>query len=208
VGRSLEHFAFKFQAPGLIDALRSTLRTGEPHDRTATLADGRRYMVRIHPYIADADRGRGVVVSFIDVTATLREQERLQVIIDSLPHEVAVLDARGRVALVNRAWRGFATENGAEDDPSVGLGADYLAITAATMGDERAVALAVVEGLRSVLRGERPRFSIEYPCHSPTEERWFELVAVALAEPFEGLVVSHVDITRRRKAERDGGAAR
>jgi two-component system CheB/CheR fusion protein len=207
VGRSLEHFAFKFQAPGLIDALRSTLRTSEPHERMATLADGRRYMVRVHPYIADAERGRGVVVSFIDVTATLREQERLQVIIDSLPHEVAVLDAHGRIALVNRAWRGFATDNGADGDPTVGLGADYLSITAATMGAEREVALAVVEGLRGVLRGERPRFSIEYPCHSPTEERWFELVAVALAEPFDGLVVSHIDVTRRRKAERqDGGA--
>ena len=189
VGRSVEHFAFKFQAPGLIDDLRRTLRTGRPHERSATLSDGHRYMVRIHPFVAGA--GRGVVVSFIDVTAALREQERLQVIIDSLPHPVAVLDARGRTALANHGWRALADASEPVAD------ADDLAVMVNTAGARGEAALALTDGLRAVLSGERDRFSLEYPGGSAPDERWYELVAVGLVEPFEGVVISRTAVSRR-----------
>jgi hypothetical protein len=33
---------------------------------------------------------------------------------------------------------------------------------------------------------------MEYPCHSPNEQRWFLLQVTPLAEPFEGAVLTHV----------------
>ncbi len=55
-----------------------------------------------------------------------------------------------------------------------------------------------------MLAGRIPEFGIEYPCHSPNEERWFHVRAT----PFSGespqfVVVSHEDITERRKDHQD-----
>ncbi|RYG09096.1 MAG: PAS domain-containing sensor histidine kinase, partial [Burkholderiales bacterium] len=52
-----------------------------------------------------------------------------------------------------------------------------------------------------VLAGQASRFELQYPCHSPTQERWFLLRASALgngARP--GAVVMHEDITLRIQA--------
>jgi two-component system CheB/CheR fusion protein len=194
VGRPLEHFSFSIGVEGLLDDIRSTLATGVQHERGAAAADGRRFLVRVLPYLS-GHGARGAVVTFMDVTESVREHDRLQAIIDSLPQSVVVLDGRGRITLVNRAWRRFAEENGAGGNPSVGVGADYLRITAATQGEERTLAEQVTAGLTDVLARRAPAFSVEYPCHSPTEQRWFRLTAAPLAEPFDGLVVSHIDVS-------------
>ena len=202
VGRSIEHFALNFEAPRFLDDLRDCLATGQHREVDALAGDGRRFQVRILPYQGGSGPQRGVVVSFIDVTDVVRQQDRLQAIVDSLPQEVAVLDGRGRITLVNAAWRRFAAANGAADDPSLGVGADYLGTSDACAGEEREVGRRVADGLRDVLAGRAASFSIEYPCHSPTEERWFQLNASPLPEPFEGAVVSHTNVTARKRAER------
>jgi two-component system, LuxR family, sensor kinase FixL len=52
-----------------------------------------------------------------------------------------------------------------------------------------------------VLHGEVPRATLEYPCNSPTKERWFELDVEPLRRPEGGALVSHIDVTARRHAE-------
>ncbi len=53
-----------------------------------------------------------------------------------------------------------------------------------------------------MLRGETPEFSLEYPCHSPTEKRWFRMMVThAGLAPASGAVVMHVNVTERRLAE-------
>jgi PAS domain S-box-containing protein len=57
-------------------------------------------------------------------------------------------------------------------------------------------------GLLAVMRGEHVSFSLEYPCHSPTEQRWF----IAHITRFSGdgplrVVIAHENITRRKLAE-------
>ncbi|PKN43837.1 MAG: hypothetical protein CVU63_11955, partial [Deltaproteobacteria bacterium HGW-Deltaproteobacteria-20] len=58
-------------------------------------------------------------------------------------------------------------------------------------------------GIRAVLAGEIPEFSLEYPCHAPTEKRWFLMTATPLVSHgiIDGAVVSHVQITARKLAE-------
>jgi two-component system CheB/CheR fusion protein len=56
-------------------------------------------------------------------------------------------------------------------------------------------ALSAQRGLREVLEGRRPHFSLEYPCHSPTEERWFVMHVSAVGGEQPGAVVSHVNIS-------------
>ena len=72
---------------------------------------------------------------------------------------------------------------------------------AADMSEPLAVeALAGIEG---VLTEKFPSFTINYPCHSPTQQRWFMLKVVRPNHNMEGAVVIHLDITDRIKAEND-----
>ncbi|MBC7711631.1 MAG: EAL domain-containing protein, partial [Rhizobacter sp.] len=45
-------------------------------------------------------------------------------------------------------------------------------------------------------------FSVEYPCHSPTEERWFLMLVTPIADGrLSGAVVVHIDVSERKRAE-------
>ena len=72
----------------------------------------------------------------------------------------------------NRAWKRFAKDNGA-DPEKVSEGANYLGVCDEATGEQSEYARYSAEGLRSVLSGKEERFALEYPCHSPTERRWF-----------------------------------
>ena len=148
------------------------------------------------------------------------DPERLrQSVLDALPLSVAVLDPDGRITAVNRAWRSFAEENQAPAAVREGIGIDYVAVCRGTTSEEAESATGVAEGLTEVLQGRAARFVHEYPCHSPTQERWFALAAAPISEvapgpedppesvpgaapgPVPGAVVVHFDITERRHAE-------
>jgi PAS domain S-box-containing protein len=50
------------------------------------------------------------------------------------------------------------------------------------------------------LSGEKTAFDLDYPCHSPTEQRWFRLFSTPLDE---GSLVAHIDITDQKRAEEE-----
>ncbi len=85
---------------------------------------------------------------------------------------VAVVDQDGAIVAVNGAWRAFAGANGG-DPAKVSEGANYLAVCDGARGDQSGYAAAFAEGLRAVLSGRVGAFEVEYPCHSPTERRWY-----------------------------------
>ena len=55
--------------------------------------------------------------------------------------------------------------------------------------------LVVLRGLQQVLSGRCDHYRVTYPCHSPTEQRWFVMNASALRGSEQGAVVSHFDIS-------------
>lgn len=65
-------------------------------------------------------------------------------------------------------------------------------------GDEASV---VREGITAVLDGERETFHLEYLCHSPNQQHWFYMNVLPLHGSCRGVVVSHKNITERKKAE-------
>lgn len=124
-----------------------------------------------------------------------------QEILDSLAAHVAVLDRHGVILTVNNAWRRFASANGADwTMAGVGVGVNYLNVCQATTGDEADDARLIYSGIKAVLSREKQLFTFEYPCHSPTQKRWF-LLSVSPLDSFDGAVVSHTNITERRLAE-------
>ncbi|RYJ14364.1 ATP-binding protein [Halogeometricum borinquense] len=120
---------------------------------------------------------------------------------DELPTEVAILDSQGAIVITNRAWRTFASANGYTGDPTFS-GVNYLEVCDAVRHDCEEAALAA-DGIRRVLSGEDDMFALDYPCHSPTERRWFLMRAVPFRSSSNGqyAVVMHLEITDRRLAE-------
>lgn len=125
---------------------------------------------------------------------------------DSIPVQAALVDAQSRIVAVNAFWRQFAEAN-AYGDPSYGLGSNYVDTCRAAEGAFSAEAKVVAEGLQDVISGARNEFSLVYPCHSPTERRWFRLLASKTADG-DGAVILHFNITPEMLAEEQHAASR
>jgi hypothetical protein len=103
----------------------------------------------------------------------LRVREEQELSLDELPEHTAIVDRSGTIVAVNKAWKRFAKDNGVADLSKVSEGANYLDVCERAKGEQSHYAQSFGEGLRSVLSSREERFAMEYPCHSPTERRWF-----------------------------------
>ena len=197
IGRPIGNFNNPLDYPDLLADLTGVLAGGAAVEREVAGPAGTGFLVRVLGYGERPGVPRRAVLTLIDVSR-LRDARRLQAVIDSLPEHVAVLDVHGTVRQVNHAWHAFAAQNDGASGGSpqagapVGVGANYLAVLArATTPD----ALEVLRGLQQVLSGRCDHYRVTYPCHSPTEQRWFVMNASALRGSEQGAVVSHFDIS-------------
>ena len=128
-------------------------------------------------------------------------------VFNSLPSEIAVLDRRGVIIDINDAWSRFSLDNSCEKNkaaPNTGIGSSYLGICQSTNGAEIVDAINARNGIKSVLDGILPIFTMEYPCHSPITQRWFSMVVSPLgSEGINGVVITHTNITKIKQAEAD-----
>ncbi len=121
--------------------------------------------------------------------------------LDALDAHLAVLDKDGKILATNQAWREFAEANSA-DWRAVSEGVNYLTICEAAEARGDLDAAQTLTGIRKVVAGALGTWTYEYPCHSPTEQRWFTCRVTRF--PGEGpvrVVVAHEDITERKQAE-------
>ena len=122
-------------------------------------------------------------------------------ILNALPAHIALIDHEGAILSVNDGWQHYATANGSSDE-SFGLGRNYLTVCDSALGVCSDEAHRAAAGIRQVLQGRAQEFSLEYPCHSPTEQHWFRLMVTAVhAGKLSGAVVMHVNVTERKRAE-------
>jgi len=135
-------------------------------------------------------------------TNKLAENEAfVQGVLDSISSQIAVIDHLGNIVAVNETWRRFSTDNSPEPGkPSAhtDIGTNYLDICQNAQLEESQTAF---NGIRAVLKGHLPVFSLEYPCHSAHEKRWFYMTVTPLRGGRIGAVVVHVDISERKQAE-------
>ena len=100
---------------------------------------------------------------------------------------------------MNAAWRRFAVANGDAELAHSGPGINYLEVCSSRRDADDASANTAQQGVRDVLEGRSQLFSLEYPCHSLTEERWFVMHVSRVGGEQPGAVVSHVNITEWRQ---------
>ncbi|HEX8369136.1 MAG TPA: CHASE3 domain-containing protein [Pyrinomonadaceae bacterium] len=139
-------------------------------------------------------------------TKQLSESELFsRTILNSLSANIAVLDKKGNIVTVNDAWEDFAKSNaGAQQLSKTGVGENYLAVCGS---DSDETLKSIAEQLKAVLDRKSDGFSLEYPCHSPDTQRWFLMQVSPFHVATGGAVVSHIDITDRKKAETELAAS-
>ena len=172
--------------------------------------NGQALWCEAHSVVIRDPQGRPVGMRGVTIDVTARRQaeqargeaeQMAQATLDGLTAHIAILDKDGNILAVNRAWRQFAQDNGAPPGERF-ESANYLHVCDSAEGDSCGEANPVADGIRRVIRGEQEVFVLEYPCHSPTEQRWFS----ARVTRFPGtgtarVVVSHENITERKLGE-------
>ena len=123
-------------------------------------------------------------------------------VLDALPDATAVLDSSGTIIAVNAAWRNFAADNGGHRSET-GPGVNYLQVCERSAASGDPDATDIVGCLRAVLAGDAVEREWEYPCETLTGQHWFIARFTAVGGTAGGAVSSHVDITRRKRAEQE-----
>ncbi|OQW85773.1 MAG: hypothetical protein BWK72_20520 [Rhodoferax ferrireducens] len=138
------------------------------------------------------------------VEAELKQSEAFKdVILNSVAAEIAVIDNRGIILAVNERWRQFGMCNNLEPGqpaPNTSVGSNYLSVCAANTATDQHSQDAC-QGIFDVLQGRRTSFSLEYPCHSPSQQRWFNMMVMPLRyNGQDGATITHTDITEVKQA--------
>ncbi len=122
-------------------------------------------------------------------------------IINALPAHVCLLDQKGNIFEVNSQWKQFALDNDF-GGVNFGIGSNYVEVCETAVGLNSDEAGKAAELCRTVLSGKASHLELEYPCHSPTQHRWFNLTVSRLNKTKSaGAVVMHTDITERKQFE-------
>lgn len=120
--------------------------------------------------------------------------------LDAMSAHIAILDEEGTILQVNHAWREFAELN-QYNDPDCGVGLNYLN-TCDRIGVSVRDAATVAQGIQDVIGQKINEFYLEYPCHTPQEQRWY-VVRVTRFEWYNSirLIVAHQNVTELKRIQ-------
>ena len=140
----------------------------------------------------------------LTLSVVVSESRRLQsfhgTVLNSMRSAVAITDADGEVIDANPSWTAAGQSRSPCRLDGVPVHADYFE-------DRRAVATdspdttRMLTGLDTVLTGARTLFEMEYVCQESEKARWFSIWVVPLTGSHRGAVITHHDITERKRNE-------
>src|SRR5215471_19870654 len=133
----------------------------------------------------------------------IQEREALnRAILNSLPANIAVLNADGTIRAINEEWQRCAETNEVPPACFLNTGANYLEVYKRAADSGLSDAHKALGGIQDVLTRKLQSFRMQYSCRSATEKRWLEmLVAPLVGVTSGGVVITHTDITERKRAE-------
>jgi CheY-like chemotaxis protein len=122
-------------------------------------------------------------------------------VLSSLSSHIAVIDQSGNLIAANKAWNDFGNENGITSLDLISTGSNYFDVCKRAVENGDSDAAQALAGIQSVFKEENQKFEMEYPCHSPDQQRWFLLNVMNFGSDAQKVVISHQDITERKLAE-------
>jgi len=214
-GKPFSRFIFKEDQDNYYLCRKHLLDTGHPQACEFRMVkdDGTPFWAHLEATAVYEAGGTPVVRIVLSDISARKKAEQAQLvseafkltILNSLSAEIAVVDRDGVIVAVNEPWRRFSLENGIEPgkpSPSTDVGANYLAVCKLDHALAPPDVVSACKGLRAVLNGTLPGFSMEYPCHSPTQQRWFMMNVLPLGSlEHSGAVIAHTDITELKRLE-------
>jgi len=147
-----------------------------------------------------------LVARFLWTTLRQREELRdsrhfIQVILDSVPNEIVVVDQSGVIVAANQSWRRLAGERGPIRgiwSPNTDIGANFLESCDAAPGNSSTNgfdARAAREGIQLVMEARLPGFSMPYACDLPEGRRWYVMNVAPMGPLKQGAVIVQSDVT-------------
>jgi len=169
--------------------------------------------------VGDADEESVVCLALNDVTAQKLNRAALekskafkQTILNSIADEIIVLDGNGVIVAVNQSWLKYGLDNGVAagmTTPGTAIGSNYLDVSVSAeklFSLNNGTDFGIDTGIRAVLAGRLPSFTVEYPCHSPQKQQWFSMNVTPMGESAQGgVVITQNDITQRVRLEQKQG---
>lgn len=127
----------------------------------------------------------------------LAVQWSAEAIISCFEGPSALLDSDGVIVAVNDSWHDFAEDNHAGPSSDY-VNVSYVDICENATGKSADGASDVAQAIRGILGGTKDSYSITYPCHSPTQRRWYKCLIrpVKQQDQVKGAIVQHVDATQ------------
>ena len=194
---------------GRLENLICALRTNavdfpEGSRQMATLYSGHLASALENAHLYDALRNE--LHERISIELALRENEDFkEAVLNSVLDEIVVINNEGMILAANEPWHRFASENAVETGkavPGTGVGANYLDACRRSKGASSEEVLNVINGIQHVLDGSSANFALEYPCHSPNQQRWFAMKVTPFGiNSTRGAVITHSEITERILAQ-------
>ncbi|MFO1525731.1 MAG: HD domain-containing protein [Turneriella sp.] len=116
--------------------------------------------------------------------------------LNSISAHVAVLNEAGEIIYVNEAWKRFADNNSLRAS-NYGVGTSYLNVCDTEEGTS-----PLSGWFARLIDDRRGEFRLDYPCHSPTEKRWFQMRVTCFESKGQlYIVVVHENISEIKIAE-------
>ena len=148
-----------------------------------------------------SDQIDALTESFTRLSEALQESEAFnRATLNSLPAQAAILGKDGYLLSVNTAWEQFARECECFPFKTGGL-LNYVEICsdpAKGYGDRAQDAVA---GIRAVLNGSLPSFTLDFTTGRNGGRRPFRLTVMPLQRQTGGAILSHVDMAERVRGE-------
>ncbi len=170
------------------------------------------FNVVTNPYRAhDGNECSGAVVLFHDTTSLVKANQRYQAgearlramaaqqtaIINGIPAQIALIGPDGVIRAVNEQWRVFS-ESYPVFGESLLVGKNLVRLFAESTGEAKESGQSMAIALQKILAGNKQSFSIDYPCHSPSQQRWFKCqIAPFAIDGDNGALMTNMDITRQ-----------
>ncbi len=159
------------------------------------------------PQFADDGQLQNYLNTAVDISArkaaedALRYSEiRCRAVFGPSIGNVVVIDCSGRIIGLNDGWLQFARQHGGRLK-AIGHGANYLDVCQHAIKSGCHEAAPAHHGIVEVLDGSLPEFALEYRCPTRSEELWFEMIVHPLHRRDGGAIITHLNITNRRRAE-------